>query len=199
MMTDIPRAVVSARRTAGVILLGAGLITVVALTLLIGWWATRPPTAVATPNASNTVTSPAATYQPSPTYAQPVVVDASAALQQHVAADRAAIANIPDGYWVPQLSSKRLGLLPDGVTYTTESILADHQQLRGAYSGVALLWSGDYPTFDSDSFWVTVVASQYSNSSADALAWCDSQGLDRHHCYAKRISATTRYPTNTDR
>lgn len=199
-MTDIPRAVVTARRTAGLMLLGSGLMTIVALALLIGWWATRPPTVV--PIAGPAGTYPAySTYPtssaPSPTYSPPTPVDAGAALRQQSENDRPAVAAIPDGYWVPQLSSKRPGRLPDGVTYTEQSILDDHLTLRSSYSGVALLWSGDYLTFDFSNYWVTILATRYSSSADEANAWCDSAGLDRDHCFAKRISSTTRYETNT--
>jgi hypothetical protein len=91
--------------------------------------------------------------------------------------------------WVPQLSSKRPGLVAEGRTWTNALTLAEHQQLRQTYPGVLLLWSGDWSTFSESNFWVTIVGTGFPTADG-ALAWCTSSGFDRDHCYAKLISTT---------
>ena len=91
--------------------------------------------------------------------------------------------------WVPQLSSKRLGIEAEGRTWTNSMILNDHQQLRQSYSGVRLLWSGDWSTFSDSDFWVTIAGTGFPTAD-QALAWCTGNGFDRNHCYAKLISTT---------
>jgi hypothetical protein len=91
--------------------------------------------------------------------------------------------------WVPQLSSKRPGLVAEGRTWNNAMTLGEHQQLRLRYPDVRLLWSGDWSTFSDSNFWVTIVGITFSDS-AGALAWCTSQGLDRDHCYAKLVSTS---------
>ena len=89
-----------------------------------------------------------------------------------------------------------MGLVADGVTYSDETIWADHRNLRDRFPGAALIRSSKYATFSGQNFWVTVMPSAASNSPDSANAWCDEQGLGRDDCYAKRIS-TSRYDQNT--
>jgi hypothetical protein len=91
--------------------------------------------------------------------------------------------------WVPQLSSKRPGLVAEGHTWTNAMTLDEHLRLRQAYPGVRLLWSGDWSTFSESDFWVTIVGTGFLTADG-ALAWCTSSGFDRDHCYAKLISTT---------
>jgi hypothetical protein len=140
---------------------------------------------------------PTTTSRSTPSPAPPTPTDPGSALRQRARDDRTALAAVPDGYWVPQLSSKKVGLVADGVTYTEQAIWDDHTTIRGAVTGVALLWSGDYTTFKYDDYWVTVVASEPSETPDAANAWCDSHGYDRDHCYAKRISATGHFAQTT--
>lgn len=56
-----------------------------------------------------------------------VPIDPGAALTQQAANDRSIIATIPDGYWVPQFSSKRVGLIADGIIYTKQDVWNDHR------------------------------------------------------------------------
>lgn len=195
-MNSVPRGVVAARRTAGVLLIVAGLVTVTGLIVLVGWWSSRPPTITTLPTGC---CAPTAAVASGPTSTPGTVVppaDPGAQLQAQKDADSAAVAAIPDGAWVAQLSSKRVGLVAAGITYSNATILSDHQDLRGRYPDVALLWSGDFRTFKYPNFWVTIVTTPYSTAD-EANAWCDAQQLDADHCYAKRISATTSYTPNT--
>ena len=91
--------------------------------------------------------------------------------------------------WVPQLSSKRPGLVAEGSTWTNALTLDEHLRLRQTYPGVRLLWSGDWSTFSESDFWVTIVGTGFPTADG-ALAWCTSSGFDRDHCYAKLISTT---------
>jgi serine/threonine-protein kinase len=99
---------------------------------------------------------------------------------------RAALAD----HWVPQLSSKRPGVVDDGVVWDNAKTLQEHLQLRQRYPGARLLWSGDWSTFSAPNFWVTVVGITFPNSSG-ALAWCRGQGFDEDHCIAKVVSTTS--------
>ncbi len=91
--------------------------------------------------------------------------------------------------WVPQLSSKRPGVVDSGKVWDNAMTLQEHLQLRQRYSNVRLLWSGDWSTFSAPDFWVTVAGITFDDS-AGALAWCRVQGFDRDHCAAKLISTT---------
>lgn len=59
--------------------------------------------------------------------------------------------------WVPQVSSKRVGLVAAGKTWTSADILRDHLALRQRFGGARLVWSGHWTTFSGPDFWVTVV------------------------------------------
>jgi eukaryotic-like serine/threonine-protein kinase len=115
---------------------------------------------------------------------------ALAQLQQFANGDRDYVRDQLAERWVPQLSSKRVGIYDaeDGITYDNASILQEHLRLRSRFDA-KLLWSGDWANFDGSNFWVTV-ANVTFNDSASALAWCQSQGLDADHCYAGVISTT---------
>jgi hypothetical protein len=134
---------------------------------------------------------------PSPPTASPVPVPAplpsseavSASQLRATAANDQAFVMSASERWVPQLSSKRLGLVAEGQTWTSTSILNEHQQLRATYPGARLLWSGDWSTFSAPDFWITIAGTSFPTSDG-ALAWCTTNGLDADHCYAKLISTT---------
>lgn len=92
-----------------------------------------------------------------------------------------------EGQWVPQLSSKRVGMEAEGIIWDEAAILADHERLKEQYPEVLLVWSGEFQTFSQDDFWVTIVGFGYADAE-DALMWCSSNGLGADHCYAKRLS-----------
>ena len=171
------------------------LIVGVAVTLLITkpWASGEPGTGMTTQAA------PTQTYVTPTTsnLVQLATTDPGAALAQQTASDSPVIAGIPDGYWVPQLSSKRVGLVADGITYTEQAIWEDHYAIRSANPGAALLWSGDYTTFTYPDFWVTIMPSSYSSSPESANQWCANRGFDGDRCYAKRISITSYYDQTT--
>lgn len=91
--------------------------------------------------------------------------------------------------WVPQLSSKRPGLVADGIVWNNAETLREHLDLRLQYPEVRLLWTADWSTFSARDFWVTITGVTFPDAGG-ALAWCRDHGLDRDHCYAKLVSTT---------
>lgn len=109
-------------------------------------------------------------------------------LQAIAATDQPVVASAAER-WVPQLSSKRLGMVAEGRTWNNAAILAEHQQLRASYPGARLLWSGDWSTFSDSNFWITIAGTSFPTADG-ALAWCTGNGIDSDHCYAKLISTS---------
>jgi serine/threonine-protein kinase len=149
-----------------------------------------PPPITVTSQQTVTVTStpPTTTAQPYDSEA-----DSLSQLQAWANADRQAVFNgatHPDR-WVPQLSSKKLGTVDNGVSYNYAKILQDFLQLKDRYPGAnpQLLRSGDWSTFGKPDYWVTIAGVTYP-TSAGALGWCRDAGLDSHNCFAKLISTT---------
>jgi hypothetical protein len=114
--------------------------------------------------------------------------DAAVALRRQTDADRSALLAV-EGSWVPQLSSKRPGTRDAGRTFDAAAILAEHEALRAAHPQARLLWSGDWASFSTGDYWVTVLADP-STSPAGANAWCDAQGFGADDCFAKLLSRT---------
>lgn len=129
-----------------------------------------------------------------PTTAPPTTQDPIAAAGARLAAMKTTDEAVIDGQleqWVPQLSSKYVGLEADGIRYDEKTILENHERLVNQFPGadVRLLWSGDYSTFKNGNFWVSVALVPYSTPEA-ANAWCDSNHIDADNCYAKLLSHT---------
>ncbi|HEX3588349.1 MAG TPA: hypothetical protein VHV74_01870 [Pseudonocardiaceae bacterium] len=159
--------------------------------------AAPPPNDVATPGISSVASLPSSVALPPVSAAEPAPsssepeqpssnASAKAELDNEVDQDRTAAEAIVDS-WVPQLSSKRPGLVADGITYDYLHIWANFQQLRSEYPTTLLLWSGDYVSFKSPNFYVTVVG-QPSSDGPSANEWCDEAGLAPDDCYAKFLS-----------
>lgn len=110
-------------------------------------------------------------------------------LRALAAADKPVIASSLANRWVPQISSKQPGLVAEGLTWTASDILREHLDLRQRYPEVRLVWSGDWRTFNTPDWWVTIVGAP-SNDASRALSWCVTNGFDADHCYAKIVSAT---------
>ncbi|UVI36012.1 hypothetical protein [Brevibacterium spongiae] len=115
--------------------------------------------------------------------------DPKKALEQLADTDGKEVTNDLDGKWVPQLSSKKVGLEAEGQTWDEEAILEEHQDLREEFPRVKLVWSGDFSSFKESNFWVTVVGIGYSDPE-DALSWCSSHGLGPDSCYAKQLNTS---------
>jgi serine/threonine-protein kinase len=116
-------------------------------------------------------------------------------LDNEVANDRSQVDALTE-HWVPQLSSKRVGLKVDATTYDYRAIWADFTSLRAQYPSALLLRTDDYSSYHYKNFWVTIAAQPYSTGEA-ANDWCTSAGIGKDDCYAKRISHTTGYTHST--
>ncbi|GGC42785.1 hypothetical protein GCM10010974_26470 [Brevibacterium sediminis] len=131
-----------------------------------------------------------ASSAPEPTEAESALPDdPKKALKQLADTDGQTAKSELNGKWVPQLSSKRVGLEAEGKTWDEESILEEFEGLREEFPRVKLLWSGDFNSFKEDNFWVTVVGIGYDDPE-DALSWCSSHGLGPDSCYAKQLNTS---------
>jgi eukaryotic-like serine/threonine-protein kinase len=128
---------------------------------------------------------------PAPTAPADPEADALQQLHQLADGDRSFVAAHLADHWVPQLSSKRPGIVdPEtpGVVWNNQLTLQEHLRLRQQYNA-KLIWSGDWPSanFAAPDYWVTIAAVTFDDS-ASALSWCTSQGLDADHCYGQLLS-----------
>lgn len=114
---------------------------------------------------------------------------AAAALQRQSNADSSAALSQLSGRWSPQLSAKRPGLYADGKTYDNSAILDEYLALKARYPRTLLLWSGDWPVFDSGNFWIVMSGVPFSDPDS-ANDWCVQENFDKDHCFAKRLSKT---------
>ncbi|UOZ07947.1 hypothetical protein [Amycolatopsis sp. WQ 127309] len=121
--------------------------------------------------------------------------DARSLLQQQVDQDRAQVEQLV-GSWLPQLSAKKPDMVANGVTYDYDAIWADFVTNRQQHPQALLLWSGDYSSFKYPDFWITVEAQSFGDG-ASANTWCDSYGINKDDCYAKRLMHTGGYTGNT--
>jgi hypothetical protein len=115
-------------------------------------------------------------------------VVSEADLQQQVDADRGVAEGLV-GSWVPQLSSKQLGLTVHGVTFGYPEIFADFQSLHSRFPRSVLIRSDDYSTYGRPGYWVTIMAESYASPDA-ANAWCENNGIPAEDCFAHRMSHT---------
>lgn len=120
-------------------------------------------------------------------------------LDQKVEDDSVVVDQNLIGKWVPQISSKKVGMKAEGKVWDADAIYEEHQELANEYgaSQVLLLKSEDYASYRQPGYYVTVIDSSYDNPD-DALQWCTFHSLDADHCYAKQIN-TTGGPDGTTR
>ncbi|NMM83344.1 hypothetical protein B2J88_03055 [Rhodococcus sp. SRB_17] len=135
------------------------------------------------PNAKMEATGPAT---PQTGDAESAAFDALRAL---ATADSSSVSSELADRWVPQLSSKRPGLVAEGKTWNNSATLEEHLALRLKYPEVRLLWSGDWSVFSAPDFWITITGVTFPDPDG-ALGWCVGNDLDRDHCYAKLVSKT---------
>ena len=137
---------------------------------------------------SGTDPAPHAITGPPPT--PPPAIDprevARHALMDDAAIDQVFIENYLVDRWVPQISSKNIGLSADGIVYDYPDIVRDHEALRAEY-GAVLLYSGGYSTYRDPTFWISVAPVGFF-SPADALAWCRQANRGPDDCFAKYLS-----------
>ena len=112
---------------------------------------------------------------------------AESSLKWQVDHDRPSVTKDLTGKWVAQLSSKKPGMTADGMTWDNRTTLQEFLKLRQKYPSAKLLYSEDWPVFDAGGqYWVTIAGTPYS-TAAEANAWCEAQGFDAEHCFAKYI------------
>ena len=98
------------------------------------------------------------------------------------------VMNSMRGKWTPQLSSKQVGLVAEGQTWTNRSILAEFLKTRQANPKAVIIDTSQWPVYDVSGWWVTLSGELYDDAD-QANAWCDAQGYDSDHCLAKRIES----------
>lgn len=185
--TRVPAPVVVPVRREGVrpVFVVAALSVLLVVAAVVAVQRYQPPPTTGAPVAQHlqTTTEPQTTTT---TVSVDPADQARQALARQVARDRAAAETLV-GHWVPQLSSKRLGIVVQGVPHGHLEIWQDFQLMVSRYPGAILLWSGDFSTFSANDFWVTVMPLTYPTGEA-ANSWCDQRGIDRDNCYAKLLS-----------
>lgn len=117
----------------------------------------------------------------------PLESDAEAALRDIAARDYPYVQSNLADRWVPQIGSKKLGIVAEGKVFTNAEMLFDHLAYRARYDDVRLVWSAQWTTFSAPDFWVTVVGDTFADAGP-ANGWCDSHGIDAFNCFAKMIS-----------
>ena len=110
------------------------------------------------------------------------------AIQWQIKHDYPFVMNSLRGKWTPQLSSKQVGLVADGQTWTKRSILAEYLKTQQANPKAVIIDTSQWPVYDTAGWWVTLQGDSYSDGD-QANAWCDAQGYDSDHCLAKRIES----------
>jgi serine/threonine-protein kinase len=136
------------------------------------------------PPATTTAVAPVTRIPTSPAPLEITETD----LRRQTSNDAAAAERLV-GQWVPQLSSKNLGLVVGGVTYDYPAIMADFRTLHDRFPEAVMVNSSDYNNFSRKDFWVTLEASVFSTAEA-ANAWCDEQGFAAQDCHAGRLTHT---------
>jgi hypothetical protein len=201
-MVAIGPAAAPARSTVPWIVAGVSIVVAVVL-VAVGVLAARPavifgaaaPTPVVTPTVTVGVPVPAVASSDTGSSSGSETTSssggsssasASASLAAQVASDRSTVEGLV-GQWVPQLSSKRDGLVADGITYDDDAILAHYSSLLARDPSAVMLYSGDWPVFNGNDYWVVVHPQGFSTAAA-ANAWCDAQGYSTDDCLAKKLS-----------
>lgn len=167
------------------------LAVVVAVVLAGGgawWWLSARGSAepVAAP-ASVPVSAPrtAALAAPAPQAAS-APLSPGEQLETQVRRDQPVVESVV-GQWVPQVGSKQVGTVDDGISYDDAAIWQTVLDAKARFPQAVLLRSDDYSSFKRGGFWVIVVATPFA-SPADANAWCEANALGRDDCFAKRLS-----------
>ena len=110
------------------------------------------------------------------------------AIQWQIKHDYPIVMNSLRGKWTPQLSSKQVGLVADGQTWTKRLILAEYLKTQQANPKAVIIDTSQWPVYDVSGWWVTLSGELYDDAD-QANAWCDAQGYDSDHCLAKRIES----------
>jgi hypothetical protein len=177
-------------------------VVVVVVTMLAAggaaaWYGLGGPGVSASTAEERTAPSPPGALSPDarPVPAAPAVPeDPAAALAAQVETDRPR-AEESVGYWVPQISSKAVGMEVNGAVYDATRILQDFQDANRRYDAF-LVRSDDYSTFQRSGYWVLLVPQRFTDGRA-ANSWCVTNGFSPDGCFAKRLSHTEAPDGNT--
>jgi hypothetical protein len=176
------------------------------------------PTAVLPPPATTAPPAPTPTDVPSPTPSTPgrptqpadalTLTDQQAVDELTLEADEAtSVVSVVQGAWVPQVSSKCVGIsvdigpnwMPDGADdtahVTIQQILAFHLGMHGRFSAVTVRPTqvgirNDRATSGACSgqmIWMSIVPQRYG-SAADANAWCVANVPPVKECAARYVA-----------
>ena len=110
------------------------------------------------------------------------------AIQWQIKHDYPIVMNSLRGKWTPQLSSKQVGLVADGQTWTKRLILAEYLKTQQANPKAVIIDTSQWSVYDTAGWLVTLQCYSYSDGDP-ANAWCDAQGYDSDHCLSKRIAS----------
>ena len=85
--------------------------------------------------------------------------------------------------YTAQLSSKRKGMEAEGKTWNYHDILAQFITMHNKKSNVLLIWSGDWPTYssNSDKYYV-ILAGEGFDSTDEAWNWCKANNYGPNDC-----------------
>ncbi|WP_167202319.1 hypothetical protein [Actinomyces respiraculi] len=108
-------------------------------------------------------------------------------LRDQADTDSATVSGPLNGTWVPQLSSKKPGLVLDGVTWDAAAVWAHYLSVKTTYPNAILLYSDDWSVFDAGGHWWVIAAAEPFATAEEANAWCAAQGLSRDDCFAKYV------------
>ncbi|WP_395307537.1 hypothetical protein V4U86_19240 [Mycobacterium sp. AMU20-3851] len=147
----------------------------------------RGETRTATPVASTSTTDELVAVGPAEPEHGSVDGVAKAVLNELRDADYPVVLDGGANRWVPQVSSKRAGLVADGRTLSNADVLRDHLDFRQRFDQARLVYSGQWSTFNDSDWWVTVVGPSWVYPEG-ANGWCDRQGFGVDDCFAKFLS-----------
>ena len=85
--------------------------------------------------------------------------------------------------YTAQLSSKRKGMEAEGKIWNYHDILAQFITMHNKKSNVLLIWSGDWPTYssNSDKYYV-ILAGEGFDSTDEAWNWCKANNYGPNDC-----------------
>ncbi|WP_409492483.1 hypothetical protein [Amycolatopsis sp. cmx-11-12] len=82
------------------------------------------------------------------------------------------------------------------MTFDHQRIWTDFLRSLERYPDALLVRSGDFSSFRQGDFWITLVPVPHFSGPA-ANGWCESAGIGRDGCYAKRLAHSGGYAENT--
>jgi hypothetical protein len=106
--------------------------------------------------------------------------------------DQAAVRGLAEKYWIPILSSKKVGIVDPkdaefpNRSYTNKMILQNFNYWHSRYASALLLKSSSYSSL-TPGYWIIILNRPYS-AAGDVISWCKAQGLNDDNCDATLLS-----------